>query len=119
MDFSERCAHTTHLLGQLKTVVDALDHDAGELEVTHNDEPLLVRMVRNFIELNRLSEEILYEQIPHIDQHEFSVGTTYRLVHDELMRRARGAHTDMEIYTKLRGQRAARGSNLVALRHAV
>ena len=106
MDFSERCVHATQLLHRLKTVVDNLDNDACELEVSHEDEPVLVRLVQSFIECNRLSEEILYELIPHIDQAEYAVGSAVgsaiRLAHDELMRRARGAHTDMEIYTKIR-----------------
>lgn len=108
MNFSERCAHVTQLLHQLKTVVDNLDKEAGELEVSRDDEPILVRLVQGFVECNRLSGEILYEQIPHIEQDELSVGDALRLAHDELMRRARGAHTDMEIYTKLRKRPRAR-----------
>lgn len=116
MNFSERCQHVSHLLQRLHTVVYALDKDAGELEVTVDDEPLLVRMVQGFLECNRLSGEILYDQIPHIDQHEFSVGTALRLAHDELMNRARGAHTDMEVYTKLRSRRQGRVAPML---HAV
>jgi 2-phospho-L-lactate guanylyltransferase (CobY/MobA/RfbA family) len=116
MNFSERCEHTALLLGQLKDVVDALDKDAGELEVTIDDEPLLARMVQGFLACNRLSVELLYEQIPHIDQEVFAVGTGLRLAHDELMRRARGAHTDMEVYTKLRSSR--RAGTIHRIRHA-
>ena len=118
MNFSERCVEATRLLGHLQTVVDALDKDACELEVSLNDEPLLVRMVQGLIVCNRLSGELLYEQIPHIDLQEFAVGSAMRLAHDELMRRARGAHNDMEIYTKLRGRRLS-GGKVVPIRHAV
>jgi len=115
MNFSERCQQATHLLQRLHTVVSALDRDAGELEVTHDDEPLLVRLVQGFSECNRLSGELLYEQIPHIDQEEFSVGTAMRLAHDELMHRARGAHTDMELYVKLSANRRSK----VTMLHAI
>lgn len=117
MNFSERCEHVTDLLSQLQEVVDSLDRDAGELEVSRNDEPLLVRMVQGFMVCNRLSGEILYEQIPHIEQTAFAVGTVVRLAHDELMKRARGAHTDMEVYTKLRARRSK--ASVVPIRHAV
>lgn len=115
MDFSERCQQATHLLQRLHTVVSALDRDAGELEVTTDDEPLLVRLVQNFTECNRLSGELLYEQIPHIDQQEFAVGSALRIAHDELMRRARGAHTDMEVYTKLSSSRRRKTPMLHAI----
>ena len=118
MNFSECCTEAAHLLNQLRDVVDALDKDAGELEVSLNDEPVLVRLVQGFLVCNRLSGELLYEQIPHIDLEEFAVGSALRLAHDELMRRARGAHTDMEIYTKLRNRRLS-GANVVPIRHAV
>lgn len=114
MNFSERCTNASHLLNQLKEVVDALDKDACDLEVTVNDEPILTRMVQGFLACNRLSGELLYEQIPHIDQEEFAVGNALRLAHDELMKRARGAHTDMEVYTKLRSSR--RSSTLLRFR---
>lgn len=116
MDFSEICRQATHLLQRLHTAVSELDRDACELEVTMDDEPLLVRMVQGFIECNRLSGELLYEQIPYIDQEEFAVGTAMRLAHDELMRRARGAHTDMEVYTKLRSSRRRHPTSML---HAV
>ena len=116
MNFSERCTHTFHLLGQLKDVVDALDKDACDLEVTVDDEPILTRMVQGFLACNRLSGELLYEQIPYIDQEEFAVGSALRLAHDELMKRARGAHTDMEVYTKLRSSR--RSGTIHRIRHA-
>jgi hypothetical protein len=64
MDFSERCRHATHLLQRLHTVVSALDKDACELEVTLDDEPLLVRMVQGFIACKSLSEELLCQVIP-------------------------------------------------------
>lgn len=118
MNFSERCAQATHLLNQLQIAVDALNKDACELEVSRDDEPVLVRMVQGFLVCNRLSGELLHEQIPHIDQEEPAVGAAMRLAHSELMSRARGAHTDMEIYTKLHGGRSARG-NVVPIRHAI
>jgi len=105
MNFSERCAHVTYLLSQLKDVADSLDKDACELEVSTDDDPILVRMVQGFLVCNRLSEEILYDHVPHVDQREFAVGTAFRMAHDELMKRVRGAHTDMEVYTKLRSSR--------------
>ena len=116
MNFSERCTHVSMLLTQLKDVVDVLDKDACELEVTVDDEPLLVRLVQGFLACNRLSGELLYEHIPHIDLKEFAVGNAMRLAHDELMKRARGAHTDMEVYTKLRASR--RSGTIHRIRHA-
>lgn len=118
MNFSERCEHASRLLGQLQSVVDSLDKDACELEVSRDDEPVLVRMVLSFVECNRLSGELLYEQIPHIDQTVFAVGTAMRLAHDELMKRARGAHTDMEVYTKLRVRHSSK-AQVVPIRHAI
>lgn len=115
MNFSERCAHAAHLLGQLKDVVDKLDKDACELEVTVDDEPILVRMVQGFIVCKRLSVELLHDQLPHIDQREFAVGTAFRMTHDELLRRARGAQTDMEVYTKLRSSRRSAAQFLHAV----
>ena len=115
MNFSERCQHVTHLLQRLHTVVSALDRDASELEVSVDDEPLLARMVQGFLECNRLSGELLYEHIPYVDQESFAVGTTQRLAHDELMHRARCAHTDMELYTKLRLSRHMRQPLLHAI----
>lgn len=114
MNFSERCSDASLLLSQLKEVVDRLDKDACDLEVTVDDGPLLTRMVQGFLACNRLSGELLYEHIPHIDQEEFAVGNALRLAHDELMKRARGAYTDMEVYTKLRSSR--RGGTLLQLR---
>ncbi len=116
MNFSERCIRVSYLLENLRNTVDSLDKDASELEVARDDTNLLTRMVQGFLVCNRLSREILYEQIPHIEQEEHAVGDALRLAHDELMKRARGAHTDMEIYTKTRTRRRAA---VVPIRHAV
>ncbi len=102
MNFSERCQQAGRLLAQLKLTVEALDKDACELDKTQEDEVLLLRMVQMFRVCNRLSEEILYEEIPHIEQESFVVGSVMRMTHDGLMERARGAHTDLEVHTKRR-----------------
>ena len=116
MNFSERCARASHMLEQLRSVVEKLDKEVCELEVSRHDEAILVRLVQGFLVCNRLSEEILDSQLPAIEQEMAPVGAAMRLAHEELMRRARGAHTDMEIYTK---RRQRRNSAVIPIRHAV
>lgn len=116
MNLSESCQDATLLLQRIETLVEDLDRGIDELEVTLHDEPVMTKLVARLLECKRLSADLLQRSLPAVDKDEFAVGNVIRLAHDQLMRRARGAHTDLELYTK---RKATRAQRQMVLRRAV
>ncbi len=116
MNFSENVQDATFLLQRIQSLVSDLDRGIDELETTLHDDPVITRVVAKLLECKRLSADLLHRALPAVDEENFTVGNAIRVGHDELMRRARGAHTDLELYTK---RKATRAQRQMVLRRAV
>lgn len=88
----------------MSAVVGQLERDAAALDVASDDSELLVGLVQGFTACKRLSEVLVHQLIPAIDADEFSVGSIVRMAHDDLLQRARGAHTDLERHTSVKSR---------------